>query len=194
MTGVLTVPNRNPGQQLSLIREDGQAEPCEVEAAGGGGGVVRARWGLTSAPSITFAPGSGPVYDIVTEPGTFAGIGEGDSIFFQPSQCLQGFFHSGSPAPQLAGVWLILVKLDDQEITVQRVAELTTADQFAATGLISVAEGAGAGVYQNATLDPVVVDTTPLVMPWVAKPPPTPDTFTYKLQALNNDLLWTLDP
>jgi hypothetical protein len=189
--GLLRTSESAEGTTIGLIRENGQVEDVTIvpDAGGGGGGVVRARWGLGGSASITFDPGSGPLYDIVTEPGTFAGINAGDTIFFQPTQCLQGFFHSGTPAPQLGGVYLILTKLDDQEISVQRVSELATAAQFAATGLISVAEGVGAGVYQVATPDPVVVDTTPQVMPWIAAPPIV-DGSTYYLREVNGQLSW----
>lgn len=192
MTGVLTVPNRNPGQQLSLIREDGQAEPCEVEAAGGAGGFVRVKWALGA--TITFAVSAGPTYDIVSEPGTFAGLAEGETIFFQPGQCLVGPFHSGSPAPQYGGAWLIVVKSDDQEMTVQRVAELATTAQIDAAALITADQGTGAGVYQIATPAGGTIDTDPQVMPWVAKPVPAGDGNTYKLQATGEQLIWTLDP
>lgn len=193
MVGFLKTIESPAGQTIGLIRENGQIEDCAVvdpADLGGAAAAVRARWGLGGGPSITFAAAQpGPSRDIVTEPGTFAGISQGDTIFFQPGQCLQGPFHSGSAAPELGGVYLITAKADDQEITVERVAELSTAAQFAAVGLISVAEGAGAGLYQNATPDPVVVDTTPLVMPWVAAPP-IADGTTYYLREVNGQLSW----
>jgi hypothetical protein len=192
MVGFLKTIESPAGQTIGLIRENGQIEDCAVvdpADVGGAAAAVRARWGLGGSASITFAPGVGPSRDIVTEPGTFAGINAGDTIFFQPTQCLQGFFHSGTPAPELGGVYLITAKADDQEMTVERVAELSTAAQFAAVGLISVDEGAGAGVYQNATPNPVVVDTTPQVMPWVAAPPIV-DGSTYYLREANGQLSW----
>jgi hypothetical protein len=192
MVGFLKTIESPAGQTIGLIRENGQIEDCAVvdpADVGGAAAAVRARWGLGGSASITFAPGAGPSRDVVTEPGTFAGISAGDTIFFQPTQCLQGFFHSGTPAPELGGVYLITAKADDQEITVERVAELSTAAQFAAVGLISVDEGAGAGVYQNATPNPVVVDTTPQVMPWVAAPPIV-DGSTYYLREANGQLSW----
>jgi hypothetical protein len=160
-------------------------------------GVVRCDWALdqreTSA-SYTFAPGSGPVYNISTEAGVLAGINTDDTIFFQPVECLLGFFHSADPAPQFGGVWLVVDKIDDQNMTVRRVAELSTSAQIDATALICADAGTGAGVYQVVTPAGAAIDVDPQVMPWVARQPPPIDNNTYKLQVINGQLFWTLDP
>lgn len=191
--GLLRTSESAEGDTIGLIRENGQVEDVTIVPEAGAGGVVRAKWALNTS-SMTFAAGVGPVYDIVTEPGTLAGIVEGETIFFQPVQCLQGPFHSGSPAPQFGGKWLIVTKSDDQEMSVQRSSDLATTAQIDATALITADQGSAAGVYQVATPAGGTIDTDPQVMPWVARPVPAGDGNTYKLQSSGEQLFWTLDP
>ena len=165
-----------------------------VSTAGvSGNTVIRSDWALDSASAAyTFAPGSGPVYNITTEAGQLAGPNQGDTIFFQPDQCLLGFFHSGVPAPQFGGVWLIVTKIDDQNMTVQRVAELSTTAQIDAAALITADQGTGAGVYQVATPAGGTIDVSAQVMPWVAIPAPD-GAGPFHLQGSAGQLSWVAD-
>jgi len=173
------------------------AGPGRWVSTAGGSGVVRCDWALdqheTSA-EYTFAPDPGPVYNVVTEVGVLAGINIDDTIFFQPGECLVGFFHSAVSAPQFGGVWLVVDKIDDQNMSVRRVSELSTTAQIDATALICADAGTGAGVYQVVTPAGATIDVDPQVMPWVARQPPPNDDSVYKLQAIDGQLFWTLDP
>jgi hypothetical protein len=170
MVGFLKTIESPAGQTIGVIRENGQVEDCAVvdpAELGGNAGTVRTDWALRFA-TYTFAASPGPVYDIVTEPGTLAGISAGQTIFMQPDSCLVGPFHSGSPAPQFGGAWLIVSKADDQEMQVQRVEELATSEQMDATGLITADAGTAAGVYQVETPPGGTIDVTAQVMTFVA--------------------------
>jgi len=194
--GLLRTSETAEGQTIGLIRENGQVEDVTIvpdTGGSGGGGVVRAKWGLSASFAVvTFAEGGGPIFNVVSEPGTFENILEGETIFFQPGQCLVGVFHSGGPAPEYGGVWLILTSNQSDELTVQRAPSLSTTAQLDATGLITVDQGSGAGVYQVATPENGTLNISPQIMPWVALPPPG-GGLTYKLQAVSDQLVWTED-
>jgi hypothetical protein len=193
MTGYLKSIETAAGQTIGLVRENGQIEDCQlVDPAdvAGAATALRARYGIAVDVSVTFANSTLGSVGVIGEPGTFTDVNEGDRIFFPPGSCLVGVFHSGTPAPELGGIYLVEVKVDD-ELTVSRVSDLTTAAQFAAAALISVDAGAGAGFYQVATPNPVTVNTTPQVMPWLALPPPS-DSSQYTLGVQSGKLQWQL--
>src|ERR1041385_1788605 len=93
--------------------------------APGASGALRATWCLGAA-TITFAPDQPGPHDVVSEAGTFTGIEVGDTIFIPSVSALVGAFHSGVAAPQFGGLWDVLSKPDDQEMTIQRNAGADT--------------------------------------------------------------------
>jgi hypothetical protein len=162
---------------------------------GGASAVLRADWSvlLTVSP-ITFDAGLGPQWQVVAEAGTFAGLGEGQTLFIPPEQALQGFFHSGTPAPQFGGVWDVFVKIDDQNLTLQRNAAMSTSAQVDALALITVDGGSGVGVYQVITPKGGAINIDPQVIPEIAIPVHVGDGNTYFLVSQNNVLLWQIGP
>lgn len=154
-------------------------------------GGARATW-CVSPSSVTFASGQSPggPRDIVSEVGTFAGIQVGDTIFFPAVTCLVGAFHSGSAAPELGGLYDVLVKSDDQEMTVQRSEVMNTAAKIAAVAIVACDQGTGAGTFQIATPAAAVVDVDPQVHYPVSIAPPGTDS-TFALQLVGEFLQWT---
>lgn len=136
---------------------------------GGSAGIVRADWAF-SDKGLWFATGGGPIYDVTGDAGTFTDVQVGDSLFAPPFQTVLGPWHSGTAAPELGGVWEVITKPDDQNVQLRRDARLATAGQIAATSLIAVDAGSGAGLYQVATPAGAVVDTDAQVMPQLGAP------------------------
>ena len=192
MTGFLKTIESPPGQTIGLIRENGQVEDCAVvdpADVAGAATALRARFGVSPAQLVTFQNSVLNPVGVISELGTFTDVNEGDRIFLPPGSCAVGAFHSGAPAPELGGIYLVLTKSDDQELTIERVADLTTTAQFDAAALISVDTGNGAGVYQVATPAGGVVNTAPQIMPWVALPGPA-DSNPYTLGVQSGILVW----
>ncbi|MEY2875338.1 MAG: hypothetical protein RLZZ373_2709 [Pseudomonadota bacterium] len=189
--GFLRTAESALGQTIGLIRENGQVEDCTVTEAGGLPTALRATYALLPGTGVTFENATLGTVGVVSEPSTFAGVTQGDRLFVAPLSCLVGPFHSAAAAPELAGIYDVVQKLDDQELILNRVADLTTADQFAAAALIAVDRGPGAGFYQVATPAPVVVNTTPQVMPWMSLPPPN-DGSPYTLGVQGGVLQWQI--
>lgn len=196
--GLLRTSETAEGQTIGLIRENGQVEDVTIvpdpTPGGGGGGALKATWALDpDLATVTFDAGGGPTWNVISEPDTFEGIAEGDTIFFLPGQCLVGVFHSGSPAPQFGGKWLVLTTNGSDELSVQRSSDLETVDQMNATALITASQGSGAGVYQVQTPLNAALNVAPQIMSWVAIPPPG-GGLTYKLQSTGIRIFWTEDP
>lgn len=189
--GFLRTSESALGQTIGLIRENGQVEDCTITEAGGTPTALRATYALLPASGVTFENANLGTVGVVSEVGTFVDVVQGDRLFLSPLSCLVGAFHSGSAAPELGGIYDVVEKLDDQELIVSRVADLTTAEQFAAAVLIGVDRGPGAGFYQVATPAPVVVNTTPQVMPWMSLPPPN-DGSPYTLGVQGGVLQWQI--
>jgi hypothetical protein len=137
----------------------------------------------------TFADNTLGDVGVVAEPGTYTSVNEGDRVMFPPDSCLVGVFHSADPAPQLGGVYLVVQKLDDQELIVRRVDDMTTTAQIDALVTIGVDSGPGAGLWQVATPAGAVVNTDPQVMPWLSIQPPN-DVTQYTLGVQSNLLQW----
>ena len=166
-----------------------------VPGGGGASSVIRATWSVSPTVSaITFAPGSGPTYNVVAEPGTFAGLNQGDTLFISPEQALTGFFHSGTPAPELGGVWDVFLKSDDQDLTLQRNAAMSTTAQIAALAFVAVDGGSGLGVYQVVTPPAAVINVDPQVVPQITIPVHPSDGNTYFLTSQSGIYKWQLVP
>lgn len=131
--------------------------------------AIRADWSVSNqASAITFAPDQTSPRDLITEVGALTGLTAGMRLFVQPDNALQGGFHSGSPAPQLGGVYDVLSTDGDQNAVVQRSADMSTAAQIAALALVCVDGGGNPGVFQVQTPAAAVVDVDPQVIPQVA--------------------------
>jgi hypothetical protein len=157
-----------------------------------GGGLptsIRADYGFHIGFLTTFADNTLGDVGVVAEPGTYTSVNEGDRVMFPPDSCLVGVFHSADPAPQLGGVYLVVQKLDDQELIVRRVDDMTTTAQIDALVTIGVDSGPGAGLWQVATPAGAVVNTDPQVMPWLSIQPPN-DVTQYTLGVQSNLLQW----
>lgn len=150
---------------------------------------IRADYGFHIGFLTTFADNTLGDVGVVAEPGTYTSVSEGDRVMFPPDSCLVGVFHSADPAPQLGGVYLVVQKLDDQELIVRRVDDMTTTAQIDALVTIGVDSGPGAGLWQVATPPGAVVNTDPQVMPWLSIQPPN-DVTQYTLGVQSNLLQW----
>lgn len=175
------------GQVLGFVSDN------ELEAVDAGGGALRADW-CVSPSFATFAPGqTGPIRDVIFEPNTLVGIEVGDTIFLPANTCLVGAFHAGSAAPQFGGLYDVITKTSEADISVARNAQMSTAAQIATIAVVACDAGTGAGVYQVATPASAAIDTDPQVH-YAVSLVPLNNGLTNTLQESGGFLQWVVPP